>query len=253
MNQIAQILLDTKGKLTLSQSNSENIFSSNPEADKLCIENTFAFLLGCLAAQGMRASKIWEFPYLLQQRLGFLSPVQIVNFTTKESLTKVIQEKPALHRFPSTLAKYILGCSKYILECSSLNDRLHKKEVSKIWEDVHYDAQLIQEKLLELPGFGPKKAAMTVELLYSFLKVPIINRERSNVAADVHVIRVLSRLGVITERTQSATMEGARKLYPEEPGLLDFPLWVIGKELCKPKNPHCSQCPLEEVCLKLSV
>ena len=41
----------------------------------------------------------------------------------------------------------------------------------------------------------------------------------------------------------------ARALSPDYPGLLDFPLWEIGKELCHARHsPRCADCSMEYLC-----
>jgi endonuclease III len=43
----------------------------------------------------------------------------------------------------------------------------------------------------------------------------------------------------------------ARQLYPEYPGVFDLPSWEIGTKLCRPKNPDCINCYLNDVCPKI--
>ena len=40
----------------------------------------------------------------------------------------------------------------------------------------------------------------------------------------------------------------ARDLNPEYPGLVDLPAFQIGRKWCKPKNPRCNKCFMEDIC-----
>ena len=43
----------------------------------------------------------------------------------------------------------------------------------------------------------------------------------------------------------------ARELNPAYPGIFDLPAWNIGSEFCKPTNPECSTCYLNNYIPKL--
>ena len=96
------------------------------------------------------------------------------------------------------------------------------------------------EKLTRLPGVGRKCA--NIVLAYGF-GIPAI-------AVDTHVNRVFQRLGV-TEKgsTPLETEIVLKKILPEECWIqLNISFVRFGREICKPLNPNCSECPLKEVC-----
>jgi len=72
-----------------------------------------------------------------------------------------------------------------------------------------------------------------------------------DVKADVHLRRVLGR-AVYGEEISGANaakvIELTRQLNPIDPWLLDWPLWNIGKDYCKPTDPKCSECYLHPHC-----
>jgi len=93
--------------------------------------------------------------------------------------------------------------------------------------------------LLELPGVGPKTAAIV--LLFSF--------DRPVFPADTHIRRVMSRLGLISERGDPHPR--LNELLPSDPILMQqLHLLTIrlGREICHPRKPECEQCPLQLEC-----
>lgn len=99
-----------------------------------------------------------------------------------------------------------------------------------------------REKLLELPGIGPKTA--DVWLAYC--------SEHKVMAVDTHVKRVAERLGIVPP---GATYEKIRKgleniFAPKERKQGHEYLVRLGRDYCKPKNPLCKSCPITKFCQK---
>jgi endonuclease-3 len=42
----------------------------------------------------------------------------------------------------------------------------------------------------------------------------------------------------------------AREAYPDRPGAIDFPAWLVGRQWCRAGIPDCPHCVLTEVCPK---
>jgi len=96
------------------------------------------------------------------------------------------------------------------------------------------------ERLAGLPGVGPKTRACVLLFACGHPAFPV----------DTHVHRIVRRLGLVPE---AATAEAAHALLePEVPAgrALDLHLNLIrlGRELCRPRAPHCALCPLRRVC-----
>jgi endonuclease III len=106
----------------------------------------------------------------------------------------------------------------------------------------------LQAVLRTFDGIGQKKAAMAVEILERDLGVPIREMEGLDIAYNVHVRRVFLRSGIAERDDQDHMIEEARRTSPQRPGALDGPAWVIGRTWCRPTNPLCPDCPLDEVC-----
>lgn len=97
-----------------------------------------------------------------------------------------------------------------------------------------------RDYLLEFRGIGPKTVACT--LLFSLHKeiFPL----------DTHIFRILKRMGILPEKISD---EKAHKLLDElVPKGKFYSLHVnlirLGKQICRPREPLCEQCPLIEYC-----
>ncbi len=74
-----------------------------------------------------------------------------------------------------------------------------------------------------------------------------------DVKPDVHVRRVLYRLGVAERRDEVEAVAAAARLNPEFPGALDPSLWRIGRRWCKESMPLCSDCIMNDLCPKVGL
>ena len=97
-----------------------------------------------------------------------------------------------------------------------------------------------QQRLLGLPGVGPKTRACVLLFACGLPAFPV----------DTHVHRIVRRLGLVGER---ASAEAAHaRLEPAVPPAraLDLHLNLIrlGRELCRPRAPRCERCPLHRLC-----
>jgi len=112
----------------------------------------------------------------------------------------------------------------------SLNS-LHKKTDNEIYN-----------LLTPLPGIGPK----TVSVLLAFAL------DRDVFPIDTHVHRVIRRLGLIPHRMSAEKAD--KEMAPVLPKGKGYSLHVnivrLGKMICRPRNPKCSECPLNTRCIE---
>lgn len=80
---------------------------------------------------------------------------------------------------------------------------------------------------------------MAVEILERDLGVTIRELKGSDIAYDVHVRRVLLRIGLAERDDLDHMLEVTRAANPERPGAIDFPAWRIGRAWCQPGIPDC--------------
>ncbi len=94
-------------------------------------------------------------------------------------------------------------------------------------------------------GAGPQISRMIVGALKDCKYIT----GKGDVKADTHVCRVLARIiEGINEIPALDTVYLARKMYPPDPWLLDWPLWDLGRSKCKSSSPSCEECYLNPDC-----
>jgi endonuclease III len=96
------------------------------------------------------------------------------------------------------------------------------------------------EALTALPGIGRKSANVIMRELG-------IKAER--IIVDLHVVRVAPRLGIATgtdpKKIEKQMME---ILDPKDWGQVGMAISFLGREICRPKNPKCPECIMNNVC-----
>ncbi|MGQ0825421.1 MAG: HhH-GPD-type base excision DNA repair protein [Actinomycetota bacterium] len=131
-------------------------FTPDAEANRLLAAEPFAVTIGMLLDQQVPMEWAFRAPALLKQRLGALDPPAIAAMPV-EDLEAVFKAKPALHRFPGSMAKRTYALSCFLVEH-------YGGRAEALWEGVATgDALLVRVRAL--PGFGADKARIFVGLL----------------------------------------------------------------------------------------
>jgi uncharacterized HhH-GPD family protein len=132
-------------------------FTESDEANRLLATDDLALLIGMLLDQQFPMERAFYGPQLLQDRLGeALDAVRIAN-TDLEVLETVFQGPPAIHRYPSAMAKRTRDL------CGVIVEEYHGS-ASNIWETASDGADLLK-RLKALPGFGVGKSRIFVGVL----------------------------------------------------------------------------------------
>ncbi|MCL4229233.1 endonuclease III [Candidatus Dependentiae bacterium] len=101
-----------------------------------------------------------------------------------------------------------------------------------------------KEELLSLPGVGQKTANL---VLSQGFNIPAI-------CVDTHVHRIANRLGLVQSTRPQETEEQLKKILPQEYWSEFNTLLVMwGQNICTPRSPHCSTCPIFSLCPKKGV
>jgi uncharacterized HhH-GPD family protein len=100
--------------------------------------------------------KAFAGPLVLSQRLGHLDPAKIAKLDP-EALSQVFREKPALHRYPGTMAERVQAM------CATLCDE-YGGDGSRVWREAATGADLVK-RLGALPGIGDMKVRSLVATL----------------------------------------------------------------------------------------
>jgi len=123
-------------------------FTGNDEADRLLAEEPMALLIGFALDQQVPVPTAFAGPLKLKQRIGTLDPGRIAA-TDPGVLEAAFREKPAIHRFPGTMATRVQDLSAFVA------DRYDGK-AERLWTEAA-DADELRERIGELPGFGEMK------------------------------------------------------------------------------------------------
>ena len=202
----------------------------------------FAFALAGVLDRGQKAEIIWTIPYAIKQKVGELNPQYFLK-KTNEEIESLFRSLPYKPRYITDAPLTVRGLSKIIVDQYGGN-------TSKIWQNR--SAAYVKSILQQIHGVGPGISSMMVLLLERHFKLHFndLDHRVMDVKADIHVIRVFYRMGLIGDIKEQDALEAARRLNPEYPGELDAPLWRIGKQWCKPYSPLCNQCVVSQVCPK---
>lgn len=215
-------------------------FAATPEANRLLLEDPFALLLAVISDYQIPAERAWALPYLLEQRLGHLDPRRML--ANPEAVREAVARRPSLHRYVNNVPSFFLEACRVVLE-------EYGGDAGRIWANEPTAVEL-QRRLQRFSGISQKKAAMAVEILERDFGIPIREMHGSDIAFDVHIRRVFLRSGLAEVDDQDHMVEAARTWWPERPGLLDLPSWVIGRRWCRPSNPECEACAIGQDCAR---
>jgi uncharacterized HhH-GPD family protein len=128
-------------------------FTDEPAAQKLLAKDPFALLMGFAIDQQVPVQKAFAGPLALKERVGTLDPRKLA----KMDLEPAFREKPAIHRFPGSMAGRVQELAAVVAEDYS-------GDASKIWNDASDSADL-KKRLGSLPGFGPMKITALASVL----------------------------------------------------------------------------------------
>jgi uncharacterized HhH-GPD family protein len=123
-------------------------FTGNDEADLLLAQEPLALLIGFALDQQVTVPTAFTGPLKLKQRLGTLDAKAIAE-TDPARLEELFREKPAIHRFPGSMAARVQELAAAIVE-----DYGGKAE--RVWTDAADGADL-KRRIAALPGFGDMK------------------------------------------------------------------------------------------------
>ncbi len=131
-------------------------FTGDADADRLLAEDPMALLIGFVLDQQVPLQKAFSGPAELQRRIGTLDAASIAGMDP-EALAAAFSERPALHRFPGTMAQRTQALAAFVAET-------YDGDVSRAWTDAA-DGRDLERRLLALPGIGEMKAKALIAIL----------------------------------------------------------------------------------------
>ena len=123
-------------------------FTGDDEADALIAQDPLALLIGFSLDQQVSVQKAFSSPLELKRRLGSLDAETIAR-TDPGTLEEIFRRKPALHRYPGSMAQRVQDLAAAIVED-------YGGRAERVWTEAADGADL-KSRLSALPGFGDMK------------------------------------------------------------------------------------------------
>ena len=133
--------------------------SGDERADALLASDPLALLIGMVLDQQILLEWAFQGPALLVERLGITPPIDAGSIADMDpdALVAVFAQKPALHRYPSSMAARVQAL------CRVIRDE-HGGRADAVWSGAK-DGEDLYARVVALPGFGERKARIFVALL----------------------------------------------------------------------------------------
>jgi len=127
------------------------------EADQLLSGSPFALLVGMVLDQQIPLEVAFAGPKKIADRMGSFDAAEIADYDP-DKFAALCSEKPAIHRFPGSMAKRIQALAQIIV------DR-YDGDATALWTAGEPDGNELLRRLKGLPGFGEQKAQIFLALL----------------------------------------------------------------------------------------
>jgi uncharacterized HhH-GPD family protein len=133
--------------------------TGDDKADALLSRDPLALLIGMVLDQQVPIEKAFSSPADLLQRLGGTGPLNAATIAAMdpEELGDIFRERPALHRYPGSMAGRVQAVCRVIAD-------EYANKADNIWKGVQSGDELM-DRLRTLPGFGEQKAKIFAALL----------------------------------------------------------------------------------------
>jgi uncharacterized HhH-GPD family protein len=125
-------------------------YTGDDAADRLLVTDPMALLIGFALDQQVPVQKAFSGPKVLKERLGTLDAHALATMDPAK-LEGAAKGPPAIHRFPSAMAKRVRELAAYV-------DETYGGDAARLWTDAS-DGRDLQRRIAALPGFGEMKVA----------------------------------------------------------------------------------------------
>ncbi|MGP0029108.1 MAG: HhH-GPD-type base excision DNA repair protein [Acidimicrobiales bacterium] len=131
--------------------------TGDPDADALLSRDPLALLIGMVLDQQVPMERAFSAPLELARRMGGSFTASDIASMDPEKFAALFKERPALHRFPGSMAERVQAVCRIVAE-------EYGGQASAVWKRPADGDDLIG-RLTALPGFGPQKARIFAALL----------------------------------------------------------------------------------------
>jgi uncharacterized HhH-GPD family protein len=123
-------------------------FTDSDEANALIAHEPLALLIGFALDQQVSVQTAFSGPLKIKERLGTLNAADIAS-TDPDRLEAVFRERPAVHRFPGSMATRVRDLSAHV-------EAEYGGDATRLWQEADDSAEL-RRRIEALPGFGEMK------------------------------------------------------------------------------------------------
>ncbi len=123
-------------------------FTDSDEANALIAQEPLALLIGFALDQQVSVQTAFSGPLKIKERLGTLNAGEIAS-TDPDRLEAVFRERPAVHRFPGSMATRVRDLSAHV-------EAEYGGDAARLWREADDGAEL-RRRIEALPGFGEMK------------------------------------------------------------------------------------------------
>jgi uncharacterized HhH-GPD family protein len=128
-------------------------FTDSDEANALLVREPMALLIGFALDQQVTVQKAFSGPLVILERVGTLDAGALAAM----DLEPVFRMRPAVHRFPGSMAKKVHALAAHVAE-------RYDGDAGRIWGDASSPEEL-DERLRALPGYGDMKVGSLAAVL----------------------------------------------------------------------------------------
>jgi uncharacterized HhH-GPD family protein len=123
--------------------------TGNATADALLDSDLNALLIGMLLDQQVPMEKAFSGPAVIAERMGGTFDVAAIAAMDEEEFVALCAAKPAIHRYPGSMAKRVHDLAVYLLDN-------YDGDAARVWTEATTGDEL-RANLTGLPGFGEMK------------------------------------------------------------------------------------------------
>ncbi len=169
-------------------------FTESDAANALIADDPMALLIGFALDQQVSVQKAFAGPLALKERLGAIDAETLA----RADLEPVFRAKPAVHRFPGSMAQRVHDLALHVRD-------EYDGDARRIWGDAA-DTDELRASLAALPGFGEMKITSLGAVL----------AKRFGVAAAAGLVPPHPTLGDVDSPQALAEYQAAKRAHKAE-------------------------------------
>src|SRR4030088_3750680 len=176
------------------------VWTDDPAPNQPLESDPLALLIGLVLDQQVKMEKAFAGPYELKRRLGHLDVGRIASMDP-EKLGATFRERPALHRFPGSMATRVQALCQAIVKD-------YAGDAGSVWREAR-DGDDLAARIKKLPGFGDMKVKILVAILAKKFDVKPSGWEKH--AANWHTVADVDSVETMAKAREVKREMKARK------------------------------------------